>query len=201
LTGNPNSELAKRSCIAVDIRVDDEADPIAPAPTNSTTVALAMCDAIAITLMRQRGFTKEQFAIFHPGGHLGRKLLLTTDRIMHTGNEIPTVSDEVSVKEAIMTISQKRLGAVVIVDPTQRMLGILTDGDLRRLFEHHDNPLADNVSHHMTKNPIAIKRNSLAAEALRIMEDNQITVLPVTDENNKLAGVIHLHDLIRAGLA
>lgn len=200
LTGNAKSELAQRATVAIDIAVPDEADPISLAPTNSSTAALALCDALAIALMQRRGFTSEQFAIFHPGGSLGRKLLVKTDEVMKSGDEIPTATAASTIKQAIVTISQKRLGAVVVVSDTNSVLGILTDGDLRRVFEHHENPLADPITEHMTKNPITADSDSLAAEVLRIMEEKQITALPVVDENKKLAGVVHLHDLIRIGL-
>ena len=201
LTGNTNSELARHATVALDIAVPDEADPISMAPTNSSTATLALCDALAIALMQRRGFTREQFAIFHPGGSLGRKLLVKTAEVMTSGDEIPTVIASESIKQAIVKISQKRLGAVIVVNDSSEVLGILTDGDLRRVFEHQENPLADPVAEHMTAPPVTAKAESLAAEALRIMEEKQITVLPVVDQQNKLAGIVHLHDLIRGGLA
>lgn len=201
LTGNSNSELSRHATVAIDIAVPDEADPISLAPTNSSTAALALCDALAIALMQRRGFTSEQFAIFHPGGSLGRKLLVKTSEVMKSDDEIPTAETSATIKQAIVTISQKRLGAVVVVNETKNVLGILTDGDLRRVFEHQENPLADLVTEHMTRDPMTTGSDSLAAEALRIMEEKQITVLPVVDESKRLVGVVHLHDLIRGGLA
>ena len=201
LTGNSNSELSRHATVAIDIAVPDEADPISLAPTNSSTAALALCDALAIALMQRRGFTSEQFAIFHPGGSLGRNLLVKTSEVMKSDDEIPTAETSATIKQAIVTISQKRLGAVVVVNETKNVLGILTDGDLRRVFEHQENPLADLVTEHMTRDPMTTGSDSLAAEALRIMEEKQITVLPVVDESKRLVGVVHLHDLIRGGLA
>ena len=181
LTGNSNSELSRHATVAIDIAVPDEADPISLAPTNSSTAALALCDALAIALMQRRGFTSEQFAIFHPGGSLGRKLLVKTSEVMKSDDEIPTAETSATIKQAIVTISQKRLGAVVVVNETKNVLGILTDGDLRRVFEHQENPLADLVTEHMTRDPMTTGSDSLAVEALRIMEEKQITVLPVVD--------------------
>ena len=201
ITGKPDSELGQRCSVLINIQVPDEADPISLAPTNSSTAALAMCDALAVTLMHRRGFTSEQFAIFHPGGNLGRKLLLKTSEIMKSGDEIPTIDESESIKSAIVVISQKRLGAAIVTDKSNNVIGLLTDGDLRRVFEHHENPLADKISRHMTSNPTTANDQSLAAHALHVMEEKQITVLPITDEDEKLVGIVHLHDLIRAGLA
>lgn len=209
LTGNVNSSLASRCQAVVDTGVESEADPIAVAPTSSTTVALAMSDALAVALMNRRGFTKEQFAIFHPGGNLGGKLLIQVADLMHQGEKIPFCSQSDTLNTGIATISSKGMGAVFVVSPAQQILGVLTDGDLRRIIQQSAGQSAGNVldekmSKHMTRNPKSIHANSLAAEALRLMEDNGITVLPVveaTDDGEVLAGVIHLHDLIRAGLA
>ena len=161
LTGNSNSELSRHATVAIDIAVPDEADPISLAPTNSSTAALALCDALAIALMQRRGFTSEQFAIFHPGGSLGRKLLVKTSEVMKSDDEIPTAETSATIKQAIVTISQKRLGAVVVVNETKNVLGILTDGDLRRVFEHQENPLADLVTEHMTRDPMTVSYTHL----------------------------------------
>lgn len=201
LTGNQNSTLAKHSDVVIDIGTNEEADPISMAPTTSTTVAMAMCDALAVALMHRRGFTKEQFAIFHPGGNLGRKLLLTTEQVMLSGSHIPKVSQTESLRTAMLTISQKRLGCTTVVDQQDRLIGILTDGDLRRTFAKTENPLDDLVANHMTHSPATIASDCLAAEALREMEDRKITVLPVIDSENKVVGMVHLHDLIQLGLA
>lgn len=206
ITGNLTSSLAVRSRIVIDASVVTEADEISVTPTSSTTVAMAMCDAIAVTLMRHRGFTREQFAIFHPGGNLGRKLLLNVGDLMRVGDSVPKIDGRKLLAEAIQTMSDKRLGAVFVVSSAENVEGILTDGDLRRLFQlspemKNENPGEQPVKHFMTKNPKTISVSSLAAEALKLMEDNEITVLAVVDETNQLQGVIHLHDLIRAGLA
>lgn len=201
LCGDANSSLASHCRVFIDIGVDEEADPISVAPTCSTTVAVAMCDALAIALMHKRGFTREQFAIFHPGGHLGRKLLLTVGDLMHSGNQIPSIDVTTLLRDAIFLISQKGLGAALILDDQQTLIGIITDGDLRRSLQANSNPLEDPVEKHMTRAPATIVPSALAAEALRLMEDKEITVLPVVDERLQVQGIIHLHDLVRIGLA
>ncbi|MFT5299501.1 MAG: arabinose-5-phosphate isomerase [Mariniblastus sp.] len=211
LTGNAGSSLAARCQVVLDTGVESEADPIAVAPTSSTTVALAMCDALAVALMNRRGFTKEQFAIFHPGGNLGGKLLIKVADLMHVGDAVPKIlAQETTLEQAIAVISAKGMGAVFAVAENQEVVGVVTDGDLRRIIESsgkspHTPAESGNVwqqalSNHMSRNPKSIGAGALAAEALRLMEDNGITVLPVT-ESGKLVGVIHLHDLIRVGLA
>lgn len=207
LLGDPESPLATWCNILVDIGVVAEADPISVAPTNSTTVALAMSDAIAVALMYQRGFTEEQFAIFHPGGNLGRKLLIQVADLMHTGDNIPKSQAGDSLQSGIDTISAKGLGSVFIVSETSEVIGVFTDGDLRRMVQQtiganpsQSSALSEPISKYMTSNPKSISVDALAAEALRLMQENGITVLPVVDAA-QLVGVIHLHDLIRAGLA
>ncbi len=206
LTGNSQSSLALRSSAVLDTFVHQEADEISGAPTSSTTVAMAMCDAMAVTLMRHRGFTGEQFAIFHPGGSLGRKLLLKVGDLMRVGDSVPKIDEHSRLAEAIDEISGKKLGAVFVVADSGKIAGILTDGDLRRTFQRE--PASQNirsntapVTQFMTRDPKLIGAESLAAEAIKLMEDNEITVLGVVDQNSSLVGAIHLHDLIRAGLA
>ena len=208
LTGNTNSSLAQRSTVVIDTGVECEADPISVAPTSSTTVALAMSDALAIALMNRRGFTQEQFAIFHPGGNLGGKLLIKVSDLMHGGDKVPVSYEDETLQQGIGTISAKGLGAVFVVSKTKQVLGVLTDGDLRRIIQSSASPdgnvLEQAMSKFMNHNPKTIDVESLAAEALRLMEDNGITVLPVVEnekDTHRLVGVIHLHDLIRAGLA
>lgn len=205
LTGNHTSSLAKHSAAIIDVGTADEADPISLAPTTSTTVALAMCDALAVALMHRRGFTKEQFAIFHPGGNLGRKLLLLTRQVMHQGDEIPMVTADQPLDQTMLTISQKRMGCAAVVDSKKKLIGIFTDGDLRRTFESaadpNENRLKETVQQHMTENPVTIGPDSLAAESLRLMEARKITVLVVVDADQKVIGIVHLHDLLRMGLA
>ncbi len=201
ITGNTASELARRSRYTIDIGIASEADPNQLAPTSSTTVALAICDALAIALARRRGFTKDQFAIFHPGGNLGRKLLLTTAELMHRGVDIPCAEPDVSLRDAMLEVSKKRLGAILIVDSANRLQGIVTDGDIRRILQQNHDPWGDSIACYMSGNPIRIAEQSLAADALRLMQDSQITVLPVVNADSTVCGIVHLHDLIRAGLA
>ena len=200
LTGELDSPLATSGNIVIDTSVEREADPLAVAPTASSTVALAMCDALAIALMHARGFTSEQFAEFHPGGTIGRKLITKVDDLMRTNDELPLVNSQTSLRDAIVTISQKALGCALVVDDNNRLTGILTDGDLRRILQKFENPLSDSIQQYMTKAPQTIGVGSLAVEALRIMEQKSITVLPVVDDQ-KAVGAIHLHDLLSAGLA
>ena len=205
ITGNVDSSLAKLSTIVIDAGVDREADPDSLAPTNSSTVALACCDGLAVALMRLRGFTKEDFAIFHPGGHLGRKLLLKVVDLMHAGEQVPTISAAKTLGDAIQMISAKSMGCVLVTDESNQLSGILTDGDVRRTFamtaDSNKNPLAASVTQYMTHGPASIGRDELAAVALNLMEDKQITVLPVLETDGQVVGIIHLHDLIRGGLA
>lgn len=201
LTGKLNSTLAATSSVVIDTSVDREADPIAVAPTASSTLALAMCDALAIALMHARGFSSEQFAEFHPGGSLGRKLLTNVDELMKSDGKVPIVTCETRLQEAIVEISQKGLGCVFVCDDENELKGILTDGDLRRVFETANNPLSQPISDFMTGNPRSIGPNSLAVEALHLMEQHSITVLPVVNQSNMVVGAIHLHDLLAAGLA
>ena len=205
ITGNPESSLAQRADIVIDASVEREADPDSLAPTTSSTVALACCDGLAVALMRLRGFTKEQFAIFHPGGHIGRKLLLTVRELMHSGEAVPCVPDTVTLGDAIRMISTKEMGTVLIDDGNEMLRGILTDGDVRRVFEataeRAANPLNDSVKQFMTANPTSVSVDAIAAQALAVMEERQITALPVVDQDNRIQGIIHMHDLIRSGLA
>ena len=205
ITGNVDSSLAKLSSIVINASVDCEADPDSIAPTNSSTVALACCDGLAVALMRLRGFTKEDFAIFHPGGHLGRKLLLKVSDLMHAGEQVPTISASETLGDAIQMISAKSMGCVLVKDKSEQLAGILTDGDVRRTFamtaDSNENPLAKSVTQYMTCGPASIDKDELAAVALNLMEDKQITVLPVVVPVGQVVGIIHLHDLIRSGLA
>jgi arabinose-5-phosphate isomerase len=201
ITGNLSSTLAKRASIVLDCTVDREADPVCPAPTCSTTAALALCDAIAIALMRQRGFDENQFALFHPGGYLGRKLLTTVKDVMITAPGIPQVPLKTSLKDAIVEMSNKSLGCTLVVDEHARLKGIFTDGDLRRTFQSIANPLENHIEEFMSPDPRHITVDQLAADALRIMQQNAITVIPVVDENRSVVGIVHMHELMRAGLA
>ena len=201
LTGKPSSPLGKEADVVFPITIDQEADPISVAPTSSTTVCLAACDALAMTLMNLRGFTREQFAIFHPGGQLGRKLLLSVSDVMKSGTDLPVVDSAATLRQAIVEMSSKSLGVILVIDQDHKLLGLLTDGDLRRCFEKNDNPLDRNISELMTTNPVTISEDMLAAESMQMMESKSITVLPVLNSQNQIAGVLHLHHLLQAGLA
>jgi arabinose-5-phosphate isomerase len=205
VTGKTDSSLARQSSIVIDSSVTLEADPDSLAPTNSSSVALACCDGLAVALMRLRGFTKDEFAIFHPGGHLGRKLLLKVCDLMHVGDEIPIADSNCTLADSIGQISQKNMGTVLIAENSERLVGILTDGDVRRIFEQtadqNQNPLTEKVTGFMSSEPASIDADELAAVALNVMEEKQITVLPVLNSDKQIVGIIHMHDLIRSGLA
>jgi arabinose-5-phosphate isomerase len=199
MTGNPKSSLANYATTHLDISVSKEACPLGLAPTSSTTVALVMGDAIAITLLEARGFKEKDFARYHPGGSLGRRLLLRIEGLMHAGEQLPCVTLDCLLSEAILEITQKSLGMTTVIDENQKLCGIFTDGDLRRSLEQiidiHKTP----IQTVMTKKCVTISKDMLAAEALQIMEQHKITSLVVI-ENEKPIGVVHMHDLLRAGI-
>jgi len=199
LTGNTDSTLARLSTIAIDVGVDHECDPFNCVPSASTTAMLALGDAIAVTLLRQRNFTQEKFSQFHPGGTLGKRLLWRVAELMHTGNRIPTVSVADDVTGAMLEMTRKRLGATFVVDRDGKFIGIFTDGDLRRLLQSMANPLGLPVSQVIAKGSRTIAPNQLASEALELMEEHSITLLPVLDNEGHPVGAIHIHDLIQAG--
>jgi arabinose-5-phosphate isomerase len=201
LTGSRESTLARFSDITIDVGVDCEADPLGVAPTASTTAMLAMGDALAVAVLVKRGFTQEQFSLFHPGGSLGRKLLLLVKDLMHVGEALPLVPVGSSLRDTIYQMTLKRLGAAFVVSKDGRLAGFLSDGDLRRLLEREGNPLCLPVEHIMTNRPKTIAPDALAADALRLMESHAITVLPVVDGAHHPVGALHLHDLVQAGLA
>ncbi len=203
MVGNPNSTLAKNSDIVLNVGVTREACPLGLAPTSSTTAALAYGDALALALLSKRKFTASQFAVFHPGGSLGRKLLLTVEDIMHSGTENPLVKADISVQDALFVITDKGLGAVSVVDDDNKMLGVLTDGDIRRGLSKGVDFLKRPVTELMTASPKTITKEKLAAQALHIMESNRpkpITVLPVVDDENHVIGLLHMTDLVRQGV-
>lgn len=203
MVGNPNSTLAKNSDIVLNVGVSREACPLGLAPTSSTTAALAFGDALALALLSKRKFTASQFAVFHPGGSLGRRLLLTVEDIMHSGDENPLVKADLSVQEALFVITDKGLGAVSVVDGEGKMLGVLTDGDIRRGLSKGVDFLKRSVTELMTASPKTITKDKLAAQALHIMESNRpkpITVLPVVDAENHVIGLLHMTDLVRQGV-
>ena len=203
MVGKADSTLGKNADVILDVGVSKEACPLGLAPTSSTTAALAYGDALALALLKQHNFTASQFAIFHPGGSLGRKLLLTVGNIMHKGEENPLVLGSTTVQEALFVITDKGLGAVSVVDENNVMQGVLTDGDIRRGLSKGVDFLSRPVTELMTRSPKTITEDKLAAQALHIMESNApkpITVLPVIDKENKVIGLLHMTDLVRQGV-
>lgn len=203
VVGNPYSTLAKNAEVILDVAVEKEACPLGLAPTTSTTAALALGDALAVVLLSCHHFTKDQFAVFHPGGALGRKLLLTVAQVMHKEADNPTISADGTVQDALFLMTEKGLGAVSVVDMAGKLIGLVTDGDVRRGLETGANFLQWPLDAMMTKNPRQIRADRLAAEALHIMEKNQprpITVLPVVDETGQAVGMVHITDLLKQGV-
>jgi arabinose-5-phosphate isomerase len=201
MTGNTQSVLARASDVSLDVSVQEEACPMGLAPTASTTAALAMGDALAITLLNKRDFSEEDFALFHPGGSLGRRLLLTVEDLMHAGGNIPAVQSDTLMKEAIMEISSRRLGITSVLDDNKKLLGVITDGDLRRGLEKWGEDFFSlKAGDVMTHRPKTIRKNMLAAKAMSVMEKYSITVLVVADDEDNIDGIIHLHDLLKAGI-
>lgn len=201
MTGQPESALAKAADVNLHTGVETEACPLGLAPTSSTTTALVMGDAIAIALLEARGFTAEDFAFSHPGGTLGRKLLLKVADIMRSGGAIPKVGPATSVREALVEISRKGLGMTTVVNEQQQLLGVFTDGDLRRALDQGLDLRSISIGELMNTAPKQTTADTLAAVALNTMEDNKITTLVVTDATQQPCGVLHLHDLLRAGIA
>jgi arabinose-5-phosphate isomerase len=199
MTGKPQSRLAQFSDVHLDISVAEEACPLGLAPTSSTTVSLALGDALAVALLEARGFSSEDFARSHPAGSLGRRLLVRIEDLMHQGDDLPTVPGTASVTEALLEMSQKRLGMTAIVGAEQQLLGVFTDGDLRRAV--NKGPLDLNqtpVSELMAKNPKTVQAGHLAVEAAHLLERYQINGLLVVDAQNRLVGALNIHDLLRA---
>ena len=200
LTGNLKSVLAKYSDLALDISVKKEACPLGLAPTASTTAALAMCDALAVCLLELRGFKEKDFAFFHPGGALGRRLLLKVEDIMRTGAQSPLVKEDEKVSKVLLKITQARAGSAVVVDKKGRLSGIFTDGDLRRHFEKDINLPKRKIKEVMTKSAVVVGKDMLAAEAMRIMQERRIDELPVVDKKKHPVGLLDVQDLLKAGL-
>jgi arabinose-5-phosphate isomerase len=201
LIGNPDSTLARAADVLIDVGVEQEACPLGLAPTASTTAALAMGDALAVSLLEARGFTAEDFARSHPGGRLGRRLLLLIDDIMHRGDAIPRNAPTDLLGETLMEMSRKGLGVTVITDADNRVLGVFTDGDLRRALDRRINLHATQVAEVMTRHCKTVRPGLLAAEALHLMQTHKINALPVVDDAERLLGVFNMHDLLRAGVA
>jgi arabinose-5-phosphate isomerase len=200
LTGRSESTLAKNSDVALDVSVDEEACPLGLAPTASTTAALAMGDALAVALLQRRGFKEQDFAQFHPGGSLGRRLLVRVRDLMHVGGQVPRIGGDVSATEAILEMTAKKLGMTTVVASSGALIGVITDGDLRRFVERGGDFRGARAADMMTRNPKTIGPDELAARALDLMERFSITSLVVTEPSGTIVGVIHLHDLLRNGI-
>ncbi len=199
MTGRKNSTLARYGDVVLDVGVKEEACPLGLSPTASSTATLAMGDALAVALLEARGFKAEDFAVLHPAGSLGKKLM-KVEELMHTGKDVPMVTIGTSMREAIIEMTAKRLG-ITGVSEDGRLVGVITDGDLRRALERGDSMLEKKVEEVMTANPKVIARSALAEAALRKMEDHSITSLFVhEDDGYEIVGIVHLHDLIRAGV-
>ena len=200
LTGNLKSTLAKNSDVVVDVGVKSEAGLKGLVPTASTTATLAMGDALAVVLLEKRGFKEEDFAYFHPGGSLGKKLLLKVKDIWHGGEAIPRVTDKTSMKDVIIEMTSKKLGMTTVLNSKKELSGVITDGDLRRLLEREDFPMKLTAADVMTRHPKTIGSDALAAQALQYMEQHSISALVVMDRDKKVAGIVHMHDLLKAGV-
>lgn len=202
MTGKKRSILAKAGDVVLDISVKKEACPFNLAPTASTTVTLVLGDALAVCLIKKRGFSEEDFALRHPGGALGKRLILKVSDLMHTGSEIPVVKEDILMKDALFEITSKKLGFTGVLDDKGNVIGIITDGDLRRALARFSDVLNLYAKDIMTLNPKWITKDELAAKALQVMESYSITSLFVYDneKNQKLVGVLHLHDLLKAGV-
>jgi arabinose-5-phosphate isomerase len=195
LTGNARSPLAQAADVHLDVSIRAEACPLGLAPTASTTAALAMGDALGMALLERRGFTVEDFAVLHPGGRLGKKLLRVED-LMHTGEDIPRVGPDTPMKDVLFEMTRKRLGLTTVAGPDGTLLGMISDGDLRRQMERHGYTLLDkSAAECMTRKPVLVGRRELATSALALLESRKITSLLVTDERGRIEGVLHLHDL------
>lgn len=197
LTGSPESTIAKNADVVLDVSVAEEACPITLVPTSSTTAALAMGDALAVALLELRGITPEDFAVFHPGGNLGRRFL-RVENLMHVGGAIPIVREETGLSEVILEMTGKRLGATSVVDAAGALVGVVTDGDLRRAFQRDPQIFAKAARDVMSRDPKTIRPDELAQKALEVMEVHAITQLLIVDGQRRPAGIIHLHDILRS---
>ncbi len=200
LTGNRDSTLARHAAVHIDVSVAEEACPLNLAPTASTTATLAMGDALAVALLEARGFTAEDFARSHPGGSIGRRLLLHVEDVMRRDRDIPRSLPEHSLAEGLLEMSRRGLGMTVIVDPENRVMGVFTDGDLRRAVDHRVDPHQTLMRDVMTHPCRTVGPRELAADAVRLLEQFQITALPVADHEGRLVGALNVHDLLRAGV-
>ena len=200
MTGNVDSELGQQSDVALDISVEKEACPLNLAPTASTTVTLAMGDALAVALLKSRDFTEEDFARSHPGGQLGRRLLLYVKDIMHSGDRLPVVDENTSLREALLEMSGKGLGMTAIINKDKQLVGVYTDGDLRRTLEQGTDVYSASISEVMTTEPVTVHEDRLAAEAVQLMSDKKINGLFVVNESNHVLGALNMQDLLREGV-
>jgi arabinose-5-phosphate isomerase len=200
MAGKTDSTLGRTATVALDVSVPEEACPLNLTPTASTTATLAMGDALAVAVLEARGFTKQDFARSHPGGTLGRQLLLHVDQLMRTGDALPRVGPQTPLGEGLLEMSRKALGMTVIVDGDNKILGVFTDGDLRRALDHRVDVHGATMSEVMTTPCKSIGPQALAAEAVHLMEVHRITALPVADEQDRLIGALNVHDLLRAGV-
>ena len=200
MTGNPDSSLARAAEVHLDVGVPEEACPLNLAPTTSTTATLAMGDALSVTLLRMRGFTHEDFARSHPGGSLGRRLLTRVADVMHAGEQVPRVTPDTTVRDGLLVMTEKGLGMTSVVDADGRLCGIFTDGDLRRALDRRIDVHGSLIRDVMTVRCKTIHPQSLAVDAVRMLEDHRITSLIVVDEQSRVVGALNVHDLLRAGV-
>lgn len=200
LTGNTNSTIGRQADAVLDCAVEQEACPLNLAPTASTTAALAMGDAVAVALLKARGFTHEDFARSHPGGKLGRRLLLYVSDVMHTGNEIPLIAEDATLHEALLEMTSKGLGMTGVADKRNRLVGVFTDGDLRRILNREIDIRTAQITEVMTRNPRTETSDRLAAEAVHFMRTHKINGIFVVDGNGCVLGALNMHDLLRAGV-
>ena len=198
MTGKPQSSLARAADVHLDVNVDHEACPLALAPTSSTTASLAMGDALAVALLDARGFTADDFARSHPAGSLGRRLLLHITDVMHSGDDLPSVHEDASLSEALLEMSRKRLGMTAVVDAAGKLVGLFTDGDLRRALDTDLDVRSAGIAEVMTRNPRTIGADQLAVEAARLLEKHQINGLIVVNGEGRAVGALNIHDLLRA---
>lgn len=200
MTGNNQSTLTDFADVHLDVAVAQEACPLGLAPTSSTTVSLVMGDALAVALLESKGFSSDDFALSHPGGSLGKRLLMQVCDIMHQGNEIPVVMESALISDALLEMTEKKLGMTAITNTEGIIVGIFTDGDLRRMLEHNYDIQRTIITEVMTANCKVITEHILAAEAIHIMQENKINALMVVDQQQRLIGSLNMHDLIRAGI-
>ncbi|KAF3982234.1 MAG: KpsF/GutQ family sugar-phosphate isomerase [Methylococcales symbiont of Hymedesmia sp. n. MRB-2018] len=200
MTGNSASSLAKFATVHLDVNVEEEACPLGLAPTSSTTVALVMGDALAVSMLEAKGFTRDDFALSHPGGSLGKRLLLMVSDIMHSGHEIPLIIETAMVVDALLEMTEKKLGMTAVVDSKLQVIGIFTDGDLRRMLSNNRDIHNTKISEVMTVTCTLISSDILAAEAMKVMQQKKINALLIVDVEKKLVGALNMHDLVRAGI-